>query len=235
MPQVSADTYVAMPPDVARTLAGAGQARPAVRRRRCRGGGRRGGRPGSGRRGRAHGWARGASAFAVVASAVAGGVVVPSLSSASSRGLVAEWNDSQSSPREHAESETRAKRLTVRQRARLESMRVSFGRRVVAVRTRADAHRHGARPPRAQPERGATRRQKAELIRKSGILSRGARGLEPTASGRNPSKTQGSQELRLGSRWDPARVESGRFAADMKVQLINDGPVTVPLRIAPPP
>ena len=30
------------------------------------------------------------------------------------------------------------------------------------------------------------------------------------------------------------RVETGRFAADMKVQLINDGPVTVPLRIAPP-
>jgi D-tyrosyl-tRNA(Tyr) deacylase len=29
-------------------------------------------------------------------------------------------------------------------------------------------------------------------------------------------------------------VQSGRFAADMKVQLINDGPVTVPLRIAPP-
>ena len=30
------------------------------------------------------------------------------------------------------------------------------------------------------------------------------------------------------------KVETGRFAADMKVQLINDGPVTVPLRIAPP-
>ncbi len=30
------------------------------------------------------------------------------------------------------------------------------------------------------------------------------------------------------------RVETGRFAAGMKVQLINDGPVTVPLRIAPP-
>ena len=28
-------------------------------------------------------------------------------------------------------------------------------------------------------------------------------------------------------------VETGRFGADMKVQLINDGPVTVPLRIAP--
>lgn len=29
-------------------------------------------------------------------------------------------------------------------------------------------------------------------------------------------------------------VESGRFAADMKVQLVNDGPVTIPLRILPP-
>jgi D-tyrosyl-tRNA(Tyr) deacylase len=30
-----------------------------------------------------------------------------------------------------------------------------------------------------------------------------------------------------------AQVETGRFGTDMKVQLINDGPVTVPLRIAP--
>ncbi len=30
-----------------------------------------------------------------------------------------------------------------------------------------------------------------------------------------------------------AQVETGRFGADMKLQLINDGPVTVPLRIAP--
>ena len=29
------------------------------------------------------------------------------------------------------------------------------------------------------------------------------------------------------------QVQTGRFAADMKVQLVNDGPVTVPLRIAP--
>ena len=28
-------------------------------------------------------------------------------------------------------------------------------------------------------------------------------------------------------------VQTGRFAADMKVQLVNDGPVTIPLRIAP--
>ena len=30
-------------------------------------------------------------------------------------------------------------------------------------------------------------------------------------------------------------VQTGRFAADMKVQLVNDGPVTIPLRIAPDP
>ncbi len=27
-------------------------------------------------------------------------------------------------------------------------------------------------------------------------------------------------------------VQTGRFAADMKVQLVNDGPVTIPLRVA---
>ncbi|MFT3758547.1 D-aminoacyl-tRNA deacylase [Thauera sp.] len=31
-----------------------------------------------------------------------------------------------------------------------------------------------------------------------------------------------------------AGVQTGRFGADMKVRLINDGPVTIPLRIAPP-
>lgn len=31
-----------------------------------------------------------------------------------------------------------------------------------------------------------------------------------------------------------ASVQTGRFAADMKVYLVNDGPVTIPLRIAPP-
>lgn len=30
-------------------------------------------------------------------------------------------------------------------------------------------------------------------------------------------------------------VQTGRFAADMQVHLVNDGPVTVPLRIAPRP
>lgn len=29
-------------------------------------------------------------------------------------------------------------------------------------------------------------------------------------------------------------VQTGVFAADMKVSLVNDGPVTIPLRIAPP-
>lgn len=28
-------------------------------------------------------------------------------------------------------------------------------------------------------------------------------------------------------------VQTGRFAADMRVQLVNDGPVTIPLRIGP--
>lgn len=30
------------------------------------------------------------------------------------------------------------------------------------------------------------------------------------------------------------QVECGRFAAHMKVELVNDGPVTIPLRVAPP-
>ncbi|WP_415838273.1 D-aminoacyl-tRNA deacylase, partial [Polaromonas hydrogenivorans] len=29
------------------------------------------------------------------------------------------------------------------------------------------------------------------------------------------------------------QVETGRFAADMQVHLVNDGPVTIPLHIAP--
>lgn len=32
-----------------------------------------------------------------------------------------------------------------------------------------------------------------------------------------------------------APVACGRFAADMKVQLVNDGPVTIPVHIPPPP
>lgn len=30
-----------------------------------------------------------------------------------------------------------------------------------------------------------------------------------------------------------AQVQTGQFAADMQVHLVNDGPVTIPLRIAP--
>ena len=29
-------------------------------------------------------------------------------------------------------------------------------------------------------------------------------------------------------------VQTGQFAADMQVSLVNDGPVTIPLRVAPP-
>ena len=32
-----------------------------------------------------------------------------------------------------------------------------------------------------------------------------------------------------------ANVQAGRFGADMKVHLVNDGPVTIPLLIAPEP
>ena len=31
------------------------------------------------------------------------------------------------------------------------------------------------------------------------------------------------------------QVQTGQFAADMKVTLVNDGPVTIPMRIAPAP
>ena len=29
-------------------------------------------------------------------------------------------------------------------------------------------------------------------------------------------------------------VQTGQFAADMQVHLVNDGPVTIPLRVSPP-
>ncbi len=38
---------------------------------------------------------------------------------------------------------------------------------------------------------------------------------------------------RAGTKMHP-NVATGVFAADMQVHLINDGPVTIPLRIAPP-
>ena len=40
--------------------------------------------------------------------------------------------------------------------------------------------------------------------------------------------------LLASARAQHAPVATGRFGADMKVHLINDGPVTLPLRIAPP-
>jgi D-tyrosyl-tRNA(Tyr) deacylase len=30
-------------------------------------------------------------------------------------------------------------------------------------------------------------------------------------------------------------VQTGRFATEMAVELVNDGPVTIPMRVAPPP
>ena len=33
---------------------------------------------------------------------------------------------------------------------------------------------------------------------------------------------------------DKGRVQTGQFGADMKVHLVNDGPVTIPLRVPPP-
>ncbi len=62
-----------------------------------------------------------------------------------------------------------------------------------------------------------------------------------TAGGNRPSFTQAAapdEGRRLYDYLvDRARaahpmVQTGRFAADMKVQLVNDGPVTIPLRVA---
>lgn len=62
-----------------------------------------------------------------------------------------------------------------------------------------------------------------------------------TAGGNRPSFTQAAapgEGRRLYDYFvDRARaahpvVQTGRFAADMKVQLVNDGPVTIPLRVA---
>jgi D-tyrosyl-tRNA(Tyr) deacylase len=30
-------------------------------------------------------------------------------------------------------------------------------------------------------------------------------------------------------------VQTGRFATEMEVELVNDGPITIPMRVAPPP
>lgn len=63
-----------------------------------------------------------------------------------------------------------------------------------------------------------------------------------TASGNRPSFKQAAAPeegrrlydyLVQQARAAHAQVQTGRFAADMQVHLVNDGPVTVPLRIAP--
>ena len=63
-----------------------------------------------------------------------------------------------------------------------------------------------------------------------------------TTGGNRPSFTQAAapDEGRrlydyfvLQARASHPVVQTGRFAADMQVHLVNDGPVTIPLRIAP--
>jgi len=63
-----------------------------------------------------------------------------------------------------------------------------------------------------------------------------------TSGGNRPSFTQAAAPdegrrlydyLVARARASHPLVETGRFAADMQVHLVNDGPVTIPLRIAP--
>ena len=63
-----------------------------------------------------------------------------------------------------------------------------------------------------------------------------------TAGGNRPSFTQAAAPddgrrlydyLVARARSVHAEVATGQFAADMQVHLVNDGPVTIPLRIAP--
>lgn len=62
------------------------------------------------------------------------------------------------------------------------------------------------------------------------------------SSGNRPSFTQAAFPAEGRSLYDffveqarlaHSHVQTGQFAADMQVHLINDGPVTIPLRIAP--
>jgi D-tyrosyl-tRNA(Tyr) deacylase len=64
-----------------------------------------------------------------------------------------------------------------------------------------------------------------------------------TSGGNRPSFTQAASPLEgqrlyelfvmLAQARHP-QVQTGRFGADMQVELVNDGPVTIPLRMAPP-
>ncbi|MBY0408861.1 MAG: D-tyrosyl-tRNA(Tyr) deacylase [Burkholderiaceae bacterium] len=64
-----------------------------------------------------------------------------------------------------------------------------------------------------------------------------------TKGGNRPSFTQAAapdegrrlfDRFVLQARAAHPMVQTGRFAADMQVHLINDGPVTLPLRVPPP-
>ena len=65
-----------------------------------------------------------------------------------------------------------------------------------------------------------------------------------TSGGNRPSFTQAAppaqgeqlyEALVERARATLPQVHTGRFGADMQVELVNDGPVTIPMRIAPNP
>lgn len=61
-------------------------------------------------------------------------------------------------------------------------------------------------------------------------------GHRPSFSGAAPAETARAlyEGLLALARARHAEVAAGRFGADMQVHLVNDGPVTLPLRIPPP-